>query len=238
PSSSFSVMPNYSAALNWTQWRALGHDTHSFNTNPGLANPAGRDFSRPSSVQEMNVTYGGRTWTRFGAWQPAGGSCTVPAVPALTSPANGITGLLEPILVDWSDVSTATSYQVQIDNSSEFSSPLKDQVVAGSNLSASGLTASVTLYWRVRAQNSCGSSGWSASRTFNVGNDAMCGDGDGNDLISVSDAVHLLNYVFAGGPAPTPIELGDVDDSGFVSVSDAAYLVNYIFAQGAAPICP
>jgi len=30
------------------------------------------------------------------------------------------------------------------------------------------------------------------------------GDADGNDLVSISDAVYLINYFFAGGPATDP----------------------------------
>ena len=33
----------------------------------------------------------------------------------------------------------------------------------------------------------------------------FCGDADGNAIITISDAVFLINYIFAGGPAPSPI---------------------------------
>lgn len=33
----------------------------------------------------------------------------------------------------------------------------------------------------------------------------LCGDADGNGLFTVSDAVFLINYIFAGGPAPNPL---------------------------------
>jgi len=58
---------------NWTHWKTTcGFDVRGSNgVNPGFTNPGSGDFSRSSSSQEMNVTYGGKTWTRFGAWQPA-----------------------------------------------------------------------------------------------------------------------------------------------------------------------
>lgn len=57
---------------NWTQWKSCGYDTNgTVTTNPGLNDPENLDFSRPSSSQEMDRTYGGKTWTRYGAWQPA-----------------------------------------------------------------------------------------------------------------------------------------------------------------------
>ena len=28
----------------------------------------------------------------------------------------------------------------------------------------------------------------------------VCGDADGNSIVTISDAVHLINYIFGGGP--------------------------------------
>ncbi|MCC6963938.1 MAG: SBBP repeat-containing protein [candidate division Zixibacteria bacterium] len=68
----------------------------------------------------------------------------------------------------------------------------------------------------------------------------VCGDADGSGSVTVSDVVYLINYIFAGGPAPNPLLSGDVDCTGAVSISDAVYLINYIFAGGPAPCaaCP
>ena len=62
-----------------------------------------------------------------------------------------------------------------------------------------------------------------------------CGDADGNGIITISDAVYLINYIFTGGPAPDPLSSGDADCNGFISISDAVALINYIFAGGPAP---
>lgn len=66
----------------------------------------------------------------------------------------------------------------------------------------------------------------------------MCGDADGNGIITISDAVYLINYIFVGGFAPNPICLGDADGNGLITISDAVFLINYIFAGGPAPHCP
>ncbi len=63
----------------------------------------------------------------------------------------------------------------------------------------------------------------------------LCGDADGTAIITVSDAVYLINYIFAGGPAPAPLIAGDVDCNSIVTISDAVFLINYIFADGPAP---
>lgn len=68
----------------------------------------------------------------------------------------------------------------------------------------------------------------------------QCGDADGSKAVSISDAVYMINYIFAGGLPPLPLLAGDADCSGSVTVSDAVYLINYIFAGGSAPCaaCP
>ena len=93
-------------------------------------------------------------------------ACNLPAVPSFVSPANGATNLSQPIALDWSDVSGATQYQVQVDNNSDFSSPAADNQPGASTYSVSGLTGGTLFYWRIRALNACGWGSWSASRTF------------------------------------------------------------------------
>jgi hypothetical protein len=65
--------------------------------------------------------------------------------------------------------------------------------------------------------------------------EAMCGDANGDMAVSIGDAVYLINYIFAGGPAPTTQRGGDPDCSTSVSIGDAVYLINFIFAGGPAP---
>jgi len=60
------------SAHNWTDWQdTLLYDVQGYNADPGLDNPAGNNFARSGASGEMNRTYGGRTWTIFGAVQPA-----------------------------------------------------------------------------------------------------------------------------------------------------------------------
>lgn len=67
----------------------------------------------------------------------------------------------------------------------------------------------------------------------------MFGDADFSGMVNISDAVYLISYIFAGGPAPHPIKLvGDADCNGAITISDAVYLINYIFAGGPAPCNP
>jgi hypothetical protein len=89
-----------------------------------------------------------------------------PAAPSLLSPAANA-NLPQPINFDWTDVANATSYEIQIDDSSNFTAPLTlSQTAAVSQATVTGLPAQ-RLFWRVRAFNSAGVAGpFSASRRF------------------------------------------------------------------------
>lgn len=66
----------------------------------------------------------------------------------------------------------------------------------------------------------------------------MHGDADNSGAINVSDAVYVIQYIFAGGPAPTPVdEAGDANCSMPVNISDAVALISYIFGGGPYPPC-
>jgi hypothetical protein len=92
-----------------------------------------------------------------------------PTAPALLSPAADAR-VAQPITFDWSDVANATRYEIQIDSSNSFSTPLTfSQMVNVSQASVTGLPAQ-RLFWRVRAFNSAGVAGpFSTSRRFTAG---------------------------------------------------------------------
>lgn len=62
------------------------------------------------------------------------------------------------------------------------------------------------------------------------------GDVNKDGKVLLPDVVLLVNYVFSGGPAPTPLRsLGDVTCDGSVNLSDIVYLKNFIFSGGPPP---
>ena len=99
----------------------------------------------------------------------SGSSAPAPGTPSLVSPADAAAVTL-PVTLDWSDASNASSYEIQVDDSSGFSLPLVSSLTStASQTSVSGLAAG-QYWWRVRAKNSAGAVGnWSASRGFTVG---------------------------------------------------------------------
>ena len=89
-----------------------------------------------------------------------------PVAPTLISPAADATPA-QPVSFDWTDVANATSYEIQVDDSSTISAPfIASQIVNVSQASIGGLPAQ-RLWWRVRARNSAGVFGpFSATRRF------------------------------------------------------------------------
>jgi hypothetical protein len=87
-----------------------------------------------------------------------------PAADARFAPGTNIT-------FDWSDVTGAASYTIQIDDSNTFPSPLiVNQNVTASQFSTSTLPTT-TMWWRVRGNDASSSAGnWSAIRRFEVKN--------------------------------------------------------------------
>ena len=91
-----------------------------------------------------------------------------PVAPSLLSPASN-ERVPQPITFDWTDAANATSYEIQIDDSSNFTAPLIfRQTVAVSQATVTDLPTQ-RLFWRVRAFNSAGVAGpFSGSRRFNA----------------------------------------------------------------------
>jgi len=62
---------------NFTSWNNKGFDAQSdSSTNPDFDTIGTELYARPRAGTEMNVTAGGRTWTIYGAWQPATGTAS------------------------------------------------------------------------------------------------------------------------------------------------------------------
>ncbi len=60
----------------------------------------------------------------------------------------------------------------------------------------------------------------------------ICGDANADGGVNVSDAVWIINYVFASGQPPLPMAAGEVNCDGGVNVSDAVWIINFVFAGG------
>ncbi|MCX6162581.1 MAG: hypothetical protein NTV87_14770, partial [Ignavibacteriae bacterium] len=105
-------------------------------------------------------------WGSFSAWNKF---TTTVALPTLLLPANTSTDVTLSPLLDWSDVSTATSYDLQVSTDAGFATLLYD--LNGLPISEYAIPVPLNVftnyYWRVRATNANGTSPYySASFTF------------------------------------------------------------------------
>jgi hypothetical protein len=101
---------------------------------------------------------GTSAWSDIWSFTTTGPS---PAVPLLSSPANGSTISSSPLSLSWIVSSGATGYTLQVSLDSLFTSFAYNQDgLTTLSQQVTGLTAS-TYYWRVRASNNNGPSGWS-----------------------------------------------------------------------------
>lgn len=116
----------------------------------------------------VNATGPGGTsgWSSY--WYFTTGQA-IPAAPQLVSPLNNATGVSVTPVLDWSDVTGATSYGVQVSTNSGFTST----VINVNGLTGSGyvvptgiLNNGVTYYWRANASNTSGTSPYSAAWQF------------------------------------------------------------------------
>jgi hypothetical protein len=65
---------------------------------------------------------------------------------------------------------------------------------------------------------------------FVVGGDSLlCGDANDDDLVNISDAVLMINYIFSGAQLETELCICDVNADDVVNITDVVFLIYYIF---------
>jgi hypothetical protein len=135
--------------------------TFAVSANTSVTITAFYDTTRSATLTVTRGTTATPTPTPSGTL-PAP-SLLSPAADARFAPGTNIT-------FDWSDVSSAANYTIQIDDQNTFSSPIVNRSVTASQFSSSTLPT-LTMWWRARANNASGTAGtWSAARRFEVKN--------------------------------------------------------------------
>nr|MBN2278886.1 hypothetical protein [candidate division Zixibacteria bacterium] len=73
--------------------------------------------------------------------------------------------------------------------------------------------------------------------TFDITVWKLRGDVNYNGVINILDVTYLMRYIYAGGPAPMPVDyVGDVNCDGFINVLDITLLFRYIYIDQS-PLC-
>lgn len=106
----------------------------------------------------------------YGDWSEIRNFNTVeapPSTPELVSPEDGATEISTSPTLDWQPADRADTYQVQVDESNNFSSPVIDRNgLTTTEEQVSDLQSTTTYYWRLRASNNGGVGNWSEVRNF------------------------------------------------------------------------
>jgi hypothetical protein len=156
PYTDFSIGGSH---YNWSQWQALtGYGGHHFDSlsvmgvNPNFNNPVNGDFSRPMAPQEINVVYGGRTWTRYGAMQS--NDPPPPPPPLAISNVRTTNVTYSSVTINW-DTNIPASSQVEYGTTPSYgsSTALDPALVTVHAQNISGLSQSTTYHYRVRSRD-------------------------------------------------------------------------------------
>jgi len=65
----------------------------------------------------------------------------------------------------------------------------------------------------------------------------ICGDTNGDEIIDLGDVLHLVSYLYKGGPDPDPKAAGDANGDGMLDLGDVLFLVSYLYKGGLSPDC-
>lgn len=226
---------NYVSQSYWIN--TMGNDGHSArwaSTNDiGFSDYGNGDYTRSPDSIEMDVYYDNRTWNYYGANLQPAEYCPRPLPPALAGPANGSTGLAQPVSLAWSISSGADEYQVQVDNNASFVSPEFADLTTGLAASVSGLAEGTTYYWRVRAGNTCGLGGWSLVWSFTT-----AGEGGGETDTIPPAAIDDLGAVPGIGEGEIDLiwtATGDDASAGTLASYEVMWSLKEITADNWAP---
>jgi hypothetical protein len=177
------------------------------------------DFSEGTTYYWRVRAHNDVGWGDYSAAWNFTTACPLPGSPVPASPDSGVSNLNMPVYLDWSDVSGALQYQVQVDETAAFSNPVISTATSSSHYSASGLDDSRQYYWRVRAENNCGWGDWSAVWAFSTGDTTVpTGVADLGATPTENDGEILLSWTATG----------DDGSSGTASLYDIRYSLSTI----------
>jgi hypothetical protein len=70
------------------------------------------------------------------------------------------------------------------------------------------------------------------------GQTGLCGDIDGNGTVfDITDLIHLVMWMFQGGPPPVSMEMANMDGLLEIDITDLILMVTYMFQNGPKPAC-
>ncbi len=146
---------------------------------------------------------------------------TGPNAPTLTAPVNGSVLSNGTPILSWEADPDVTTYQLQIDDDDQFSSPETDILLSDSNYQVLSTTSGVMYHWRVRGVDAVGNWGeWSNTWTFQVT--------ELTTTTTAHDSPPETTSVYANGSTRPPSNTSEpTSPLDFLSPSFSAYIMGF-----------
>ena len=172
---------NFNESVDLSATLPAGFSNESFTNDP-VTPPATSDFS---------VDVGGGASSGLNTVTIDGDSTSVsrstdinflvfnstPGMPNLTMPGDGAMDVSTSAVLSWDAIGNATSYMVEVDDDSDFSSPEFTTTTSDTEVTASGLQPTTEYFWRVTAENGCGTGTVSTTFSFTTANEICSAPG-------------------------------------------------------------
>lgn len=164
--------------LNWSDAaRALSYRVQVDNDSDFSSTVIDNQQVTPSTLDIVGLVAGTKFYWRVRTYNNCGWSdwsdtswfktCDMIEAPVLVTPRDGERLLSQPVLFAWGIVAAASKYQIQIDDTVTFVSPVVDDAqLVEPHFGTYDLVLIASYYWRVRAYGTCGWGAWSPVRSF------------------------------------------------------------------------
>lgn len=185
PNSGSTIADN-TPAFDWSSisdngYSGLNYYQIQVDNNSSFASPEINQTPTASNYTPGTALANGRWYWKVRARDRAGNwgawsvtwyfdLCAMPATAFLSSPSDGSSTCDTTPTFSWGSVSGATAYRIQVDNNSDFSSPVINQTTSSTSYTPGANLSAGAYYWRVQASNACGGVLWSLSRRLVVAN--------------------------------------------------------------------
>lgn len=104
----------------------------------------------------------------------------------LISPLNNSNGQLTSVIFEWSAMTDANVYRLQLSTNNQFNTLIYNDEISTTHKKIDGLLLSTTYYWRIKTTYSFGESGWSSIWSFTTIN--------GNSIGTPCPGVSSITY--------------------------------------------
>lgn len=150
---------------------ATDFETPVYTSDPttSLSNKPSPDLAIGTYYWHVRARDAAGNWGSYGSYRTIKILPSLPTAPVLSAPSNGTATNDQTPDFSWSPASYAVSYEIQIDDSSSFTSPILQSGTSATTSYTATEISSGTRYWRVRGVNSAEEKGnWSGYRSITI----------------------------------------------------------------------